>query len=490
MISAAKLKINDLLESSGLKETFLHAKNYLLTSILTQGISLISIPVFTYLLTTSDYGILNLFSTYVQIFAILLPLNLYTSVSRYFYEEKDDFNSFLGTSILVSLICMGIGLATIVVFRDYFADLLQLPPETIAFFIPAVAMAVIDSIFMQIFMPRRDSKKILRLSTAQSYIGFLISVVIVYMMKENRYIGRLWADLVIFLIFGSFKIYQFSSFFKLTLNRKYLRYIFSYSLPLIPYLLSGVILSQFDRIMINSYKGAADTGLYSFAYNLSMLQVMVSNALYNAWMPEYFKYLNEGKYEEHDRDVLKLFNLISLSAFFFILFGSEIGMLLSSKSYHSALPLIPIVIIGHWFVAIFPVYGRNIQYKKKTYLAAIITLMAGVLNIYLNTLFIPRYGSMAAAYTTTISQLFLCIAAFLISKYLIRLHTVQPVIFLKSFVLLILVVIAFYMLERVESFYLLLILKIVLLGVTSAILYSPSVIKYIQLKHNSSHGSN
>lgn len=442
-------------------------------------------PIFTRILTPSDYGVINIFSVWVAIAAIVLPLNLYTSINRYYYENKDDFPSFLGTSILLSYACLAISLCILVMFKSFFARQLRLPESTLYFMIPAVIIAVLDGIFMQVFMPMRNSKIIMRFSIAQTYIGFAISVAFVYWMYvrhyDHRYIGRLWADVVIFIIFGSFKLYQISKYVKLTFNFKHVKYIAGYSLPLIPYLLSGQILSLFDRVMIEKYHGIAQSGLYSFAYNISMLQIPISNALYNAFIPDYFKFYNEKRYKEHDIAVTQLYNIISVSAVFFMLFGLEIGSILGSKSYHSSLYIIPIVIIGHWFNAIFPIYSRNFQYKKKTYIAAIVTISAGILNIGLNVLFIPKYGSIAAAYTTTISMFYLAVVGFLVCKYFIKIHVLNPAYLLKPLIVMVLTALVFYtyFMTNTQYFYTNILLKIVTLLGAVSILYFSHINKFI-----------
>ena len=480
------------IKNSKIKDTLSHAKNYFFTSVATQGISLISIPIFTRLLTTADYGIINVFVTYVQLFSIILPLNLYSAVSRYYYEEKDDFESFLGTSIVLSYSFLFFFLGIIMIFRPFFAQLLHVPENTIFFFIPATILAVMDAIFMAIFVSRRNSKVIMKFSTIQAYIGFLITVGIIYWMfinhKGNRYIGRLWGDVIIFIIFGAFKFYQISTYIKFSIKKAHVKYILGYSLPLIPYLLSGQILSQFDRVMISKYKGDSDSGLYSFAYNISMLQLMVSNALYNAFMPEYFKFYNEKKYKEHDIAVVQLFNIITVSAVFFILYGYEIGKLLGSKSYATALIIIPIVMIGHWFTAITGIYNRNFQFQKKTYIAAIVVLSGGFLNVLLNYYYIPKYGFIAAAYTTSVSYFYLACASFLASKYLVKTHVVNPIAFLKHLIIMIIIVVLYnlYFATQTEYFFTNIILKALLLISATGILYlsylNQFISKLIKLK--------
>jgi O-antigen/teichoic acid export membrane protein len=360
-----------------------------------------------------------------------------------------------------------------------------IPESVIYFIIPAVTMAVLDGIFMQVFLPRRSSKLIRNFSIAQTIVGFLISVSFVYWMFENklskRYLGRLWADVALFVVFGGLKIYQISKYVKLRIDRKHIKYITNYSIPIIPYLLSGQILSLADRLFIEKYHGMTQSGLYSFAYNISMLQIPISNALYNAFVPDYFKYYNEERYQEHDVAVTQLYKIISLSAVFLILFGYEIGKILGSQSYSASLFIIPIVIIGHWLNAIFPIYSRNFQFKKRTFVAAWVTLSAAIVNIILNILFIPKYGNIAAAYNTTISFLFLSLTGYFVSKYVVKIHTLNPIHLLKPFVVMIITAVVFYtyFIPHAQYFILNILLKLIFVMFAVDILYLNYINKFI-----------
>ena len=57
-------------------------------SILIRAVDLISIPVFTRLLDTSTYGRVSVFTTYVQIFIVMLSLNFHGCLPRAALEYK------------------------------------------------------------------------------------------------------------------------------------------------------------------------------------------------------------------------------------------------------------------------------------------------------------------------------------------------------------------------------------------------------------------
>lgn len=471
-------KLNGI--SKGLKEapffeTLKHTKNYLISSVANEGLKFISVPVFTYLLTPEDYGIINIFGSYVSIFSIILVLNLNGAVSRYYYEEKDDFKQFLGFSVALVGCLFSFSIAGILIFQEQISKWIELPVSVIPYFIPAVLMGITSSLFRQVYQPKKETKKIRRYSVTSTYVGFLLAVGFILLQKDQLYLGRLKGDVVVFLIFGLLMmrdVLKYTSF-RFKFNEEHFKYIIKFSIPNIPYLLSGLILSQFDRIMINSINGSAAAGLYSFAYNIATLQLMVSNSLHYAWTPDYYAYMNRANYQKMDKDSSLIIKIITLSVIVLILFAKEIGTLLSPVSYHAALNVIPIVLIGHFFIGLMPFNKNPIQYAKKTYITAATTLSAGVLNIVLNAVFIPKYGYIAAAFTTLVSYVYLYIIEMIISKYVLKYHIYPPGKLKVEFLILGGVVLLYYFLfsAKADFSFLDLFLKIVLIVVVSIILF-------------------
>ncbi|HPJ68323.1 MAG TPA: oligosaccharide flippase family protein [Desulfobacteraceae bacterium] len=456
-------------------ETLNHSKNYLISSVAQEGLKFVSIPVFTYLLTVEDYGIINIFSSYVSIFVILLVFNLHGAVSRYYYEEKEDFNQFLGFSIALVGCIYSFSIAGFLIFQRHISSWIELPESVIPYFIPAVLMGIISSLFRQVYQPRKETKRIRRVSIAQTYVGFALAVGFILLQKDELYLGRLKGDVAVFIIFGFLRmrdVLRYTSF-RFKFNKEHLKYILNFSLPNIPYLLSGIIIAQFGRIMLNNTNGSEEAGLYSFAYNIATLQIMISNSLHNAWTPNYYAYMNRTNYEVMDNESHLIIKLITLSAIILIMFANELGALLSPDSYHTALNAIPVIILGHFFLGILPFNKNAIQYSKKTYITAATTISAGILNIVLNALFIPKYGYIAAAYSTLASYAYLYIIETIISKYFLKYHIFSPGKLKIEFIVLGGVLILYYLLFSTSSVFSFqnLVLKLLIVGITVTILF-------------------
>ena len=465
-------KLKKKIKSTDIFETLLHSKNYFIAHIATKAMGFISIPVFTRLFTRADYGLVAVFSSYVGIITVVLSLNSYASVGRYYYEEKSDFGEFLSSTLSFLGIIILLTIPIYILFYKQIGSLMKLPGLLPVYLMFASLFAILTSIYRQIMVPQRKSKQVAKINILESYATFGVAVLLVYLLKENRYLGQIWATLLVGFVFSVYFTIVIAKYSKLSFKVEHIKYILSYSVPLIPYALSGIILAQFDRIMVNATIGAASAGLYSLAYNIGMLLSLVIYSTQTALMPDFFKFMNHKEYDRLDLLIKKVFSIVIISALGLILFAKEIMIILADKKFHSALSVIPIVIIGYVFYGMFTVYGRYIGYEKKTIYVSIVAITAGISNIILNAIFIPRYGYIAAAYTTVVSYFIMFLMAWVVAKNILK-HQLTPLWVLWKPALIMFIFIGFIVL--LNSFnlnmFLFIIIKLLVLALFSSIIF-------------------
>ena len=425
--------VRDLKKFIRSNQTLAHTINYLINSFARKGLRLISIPVFTYLLTPSDYGIINIFSANVELAAVLLTLNGSVGVGRYFFEKgQSDFNSLLFTSMVFSFSLLTVFGLILTWQSSYFAELLDLPRPTIKYIVPAAVLIVISNYVLAVFRAAGRSKEIRNYSIKKTYFQFFVSVIIILSLSKDLYYGRIWSTVLAAGVFGGIGLIKLKSYIRPKLRIKHLIYLLSYSLPLLPAYLGTLVLSYFDRLMLNSMVSEESAGLYSFAYNIGGLQYMVSNAVMNAWVPKYYKQMNAGAFSIVDRDGVRFFKIIGLATFILVAFGQYIGVILGSSSFHDGLELIPIVIIGQFFMTFSVFYKNSISFSKKTIFSTIAILFGASVNVYLNYIFIPKYGMVAAAWTTFLAYFVQGFLMMILVRRYLKVHSLSPRLILPS----------------------------------------------------------
>jgi len=464
------------IKNSDIFETLRHSKNYFSADVATKALGFISIPIFTRLFTQEDYGIIAVFTSYIGIITIVFSLNLHGAVGRYCLEKKDDLDEFIGTSLFSVGLILCLTIPIFIVFNKKIITLMKLPNALFIYIIFYCLFEIIFSVYGQILINKRMSKEYALINILKGYISFGVVVLFVYLLKENRYLGRIWGGFLINFFFSIYFILRILKFSRFVFRIEHLKYILNYAIPLIPYSLSGIILAQFDRIMINDIVGTSSAGLYSLGYNIGMLLLLVNSATLSALGPDFVKFLDKKEYSRVDSLLEKVFYIGLIAALGLILFAKEIGIILVDEKFHEGLKVVPIVVIGYVFYEMYYMYGMYPGYQKKTVFASIVVIFSGILNIILNAIFIPKYGYIAAAYTTLISYFVMFVMAWIVSKYVLKQRITPLWIIWKPTLIMFSFIACAYLLGNLDlNIILFIVIKIILLALFSFIVFHKEI---------------
>ena len=421
---------------SNYKEIAKHSGNYFFAMVATKALDFIAIPVYTYLLTVEEYGVFNMFLSTVGIATILLTLNTEVAISRYYFDTDDviDFKKFVGTNMRLTLavffiisLCMVIGVIPLSSYLN-FEYLLTLA------IIPVSLYRIVNSIFQQIYQPLLESRKIAVVSSVQSYMAFFLSILCIYLLPEKKYYGQVLGTILAMLVVGVYSLRQIKEYYISGWNLKYVKYILNYSLPYLPYSLSGIIIAQLGRLILGRINGFEAAGVYSFASNISMVMLVLISVVHSAWNPYYFRYMNDKDYTSIDRDYDLIWRVTLFVGVAVSLFCYEIGNLVGPSEYNTDLHIIPILVLGYIFYQWAYVYMRNVGYAKKTIWNAIVVVFSGVVNILLNAILIAPLGTLGIAVSFSVAYLFMLVLGAILNKYVLKCYAPKLLSFIKPLV--------------------------------------------------------
>ncbi|MBE3140705.1 MAG: oligosaccharide flippase family protein, partial [Thermoplasmata archaeon] len=417
----------NIIKKNPFYETLFHSKYYLISNLAVKGLGIISLPVMTRLLLPSDYGLLSVFNGYNAILISILTLNCYVALGRYYYEGQNDFKEFFGTSVIFVLSLLFISFIFFIIIKNKLSSLLNLPTHLIIYLVPFVMFYVFSSWYEYIYVPKQKSKQIAVRNIINSYGGLALAVLFILYLHKDKYMGQIYALTIMGICFTFYYFYVLRPYIKFSFELKALKYVLSYSLPLIPYAICTVGIAQADRLLINKYCGPADVGLFSIAYSIGALLTLVLSSLSTAWTPAYYRHMKDKNYVQLDNDIVLIMKIIIAFAFVLILFGREIGMLLAKSNFHSALFIVPVIVVGLIIYSYGTFYSWHIQYAKKNIYMTPIVVVAGAVSISLNVIFIPRYGYVAAPFVSCVSYLTMLLMAIFVSKKILKLH-ITPIL--------------------------------------------------------------
>lgn len=419
-----------------------HGGNYLIASVATSALAFISIPIYTRLLSPEDYGIVSIFTGIVGLLGSILSFSADRSVSRYFFDQKNeiDFKRFVGTSSLLAMAFFIINSLLLVLFADEFGNLVGLNKMVVYLIIPMSIVNIIGLTFEQIYGPLKRSKEIALSSVVRVFLGFAISVALIFIFKSDKFYGQILGQIAAGICIVFFWIKLIKPYFKWSFDTSYIKYIFMYSVPLIPYALSGVLIEQFGKVAIGGSQGMSEAGFYNLALAVSSIVSIVITVTHQAWNPYYFEYMNSKNYAQLDNDFVKIFKITILVAFGVAAFGKEIGLILAKKEFSGSLYLIPVFTIGYVFYQLSYAYLRNFGYSRSTQYMTITVLVSGISNVMLNIFLIKSFVELGAAISFVLSYVIMAIVAWFINTYFVKLHATP----LKQMLIPLIIAIPFY----------------------------------------------
>lgn len=387
---------------------------YLIGNFFNKGFAFLTIPIFTRLLSTTDYGIINTYSSWAGILSMIVGFAMHMSIRNAFVDYKDDTESYLSTiikfTLLSSLGFMLIFYAVVKIFRIN----ISLSLVFICLF-HSVASSIIEDVSCYFMMKYNYIKRTV-LMILPNLISVCVAIFLIsYILKKDLYLGKIIPEALTIIIFA---IILSVCYTKKGFNTAYIKHALKISLPLILHGAALNILSNSDRIMITWLADASQAGIYSLVYSLGMVTYAITLSIDGIWIPWFTNKMKEKSYDEINyitKDYIKLITYIMCGL---IIVSPEILKILASKSYWEGIKLMPIIIVANFLFFAYNIYSNLEHYYKKSNQITALTILAAVLNLVLNYIFIPKFGYVAAAFTTAISYFVIFILHSIYSKTL------------------------------------------------------------------------
>ncbi|OOM75812.1 polysaccharide biosynthesis protein [Clostridium puniceum] len=377
---------------------------YLVGNLFNKGISFLTVPIFTRILSTYDYGIVTTYTSWIGILSMILGFALHMGIRASFIDNKEKVDDFISvTSFFTIVSSASIGLIVvlgIILLRVNISLTL-----IILCLFESFSSAIIQD-YSYYLMMKYCYKFRTFLMILPNLIGTIASILaILFVVKTNLYMGKIIPNSIINIIFCiSLLILIFRKSHMLT-NWNYLKYGLTISVPLIIHGISLNILSQSDRIMITWLADASQTGIYSIVYNFGMIATVITTSLEGGWIPWFTEKLKVRDIKSINNLVIDYVNLMTYAMVFLLLVGPEILKILASKTYWEGISIIPPVILANYLIFMYTLYVNVEHFYKRTIYITVNTLISAATNLMFNYIFIPQYGYVAAAYTTLASYL-------------------------------------------------------------------------------------
>lgn len=370
-------------------------------SIATKLISFFLVPLYTNVLSTSQYGTVDLVNTVCTVLAPIIILNISEGVMRYALDKNVDHTKILSIGLLVFIGAVFGGLLIIPVSQLF----KEIAPYALYVYFYTITLAG-----SQLFLCYlRGKEKLTQYALGNILQTTSIAVFnIMYLDKLHQGItgyfkAYIWAcsiTMIYAFIVGDVK----EVIRKFHIDTMLAKEMAKYSVVLIPNTFMWWIMNSSDRVMVTAMIGVAANGIYAISYKVPSLVSVFTGIFNQAWGYSAIRENDSKDRDEYTSIIYK--KVVGISVI------SGVGLLAIMKpflkiyvedSFYEAWKYTPYLIVGNVFLtlATFLATSYTVNKDSKGYLFSATT--GALVNVIMNFLLIPWFGISGAAFATCLS---------------------------------------------------------------------------------------
>ena len=386
---------------------------FIVASVLQKGMSVITTPIFTRLMSTEQFGQFSVYNSWLQIFTILTTLRLTWAVfNKGMSKYKTDRDNYVSTMQTTTALLTFVLFLIYLPFHRWIDKFVELPTFIMIAMFAELLFAPATDFWSGKKRYEYQYKPVVIRSVLFTILNALIGIIAVQFSVEKGY-ARILSCVLVSICFGLplfiYNRQRATTWFK----KEYAEFAIRFNLPLLLHYFSQYVLDQSDRIIIQKLVNTASAGIYSVAYNAGMVMKIVTQSINNAFVPWQYEKLEKKQFKELDDVLFIVYCVVAASILIFISFAPEILMILADKKYHEAVYVMPPVALGLYFLFVYITIANIEFFYNQTKFTAYISLLGAILNIFLNYICISAFGYIAAGYTTLFCYIFYAVGHYI-----------------------------------------------------------------------------
>ncbi len=420
------------------KNTLLFAVSNFGTKILT----FLLVPLYTYVLSTSEYGIVDLLTTTANLIIPLLTINIQDAVLRFALDKKNEPQDIISIAMKINVYGCSVVFVVLAALKGFHLLNLELP--YVLFFFFYYSLGAISNSFNH-YLKTRDKVRVLMISgIIVTIVTCSLNVVLLLVVKlgVNGYlianISGLCTGVFIQLFLGG--IYRDLHFTK---EKDIQKEMLLYSAPLIANSLAWWINNASDRYIVTFFCGVAINGIYSVAYKIPTILSTIQGVFYNAWS---ISAIVDYDKDDEDGFIGNTYMIYSaacmLSCSFLIIINIPLSKMLYSKDFFLAWEYVPLLLAGTFFNGASLIIGCLFTAVRDSKTISKSTIIGALINTVLNFALIILIGAVGAAAATLVGYVVTWLMRLYWSRNIITMKVKWNIHFLSCFLLVIQAIVA------------------------------------------------
>jgi O-antigen/teichoic acid export membrane protein len=401
-----------------------HSAIYGIGNGLNRAAAILLIPLYTRVLSTAEYGALEMFYVTASVMGTLLGMNIAHGTLRFFFEfeEEIDRKKVISTSLLSSIILSVSVVLVLSFFRPRLSMLLFKSTAYSDLFL-IIFVIVIMQLSREICLAylRVKERSLLYVTVAVlqllAQVGINFYMVLVLRLGiKGILLGNMISIFVtwLFLVIITLKY----SGFRYDMNK--LKLLAHYCAPFVLGAGSSMVVSNADRVMLNGYQNLAMVGIYALGmkFGIVIKDLVIEPFTINFGQSRFAIMKQPDARQIYARVMTYFVLLMMFISTAIVLFSREILVIIASEAFGDARKIIPLVLLPVIIGGMGYIFQTGILIAKKTKYMLYIQVVMAILTIASNRVLIPSWGMYGAAMTNLMTMGLSVTAFYFISERL------------------------------------------------------------------------
>lgn len=402
---------------------------YLFSGIIQNGLSFLTYPVFTNIMTPGQFGEYSIYLSWMNLFIIFTTLNMHqetfgVSMIKFKDERNQYISSIQGLSLILSFVLF--------VFLSFFIgriyNFLGFHPKFILIMFCQMFFSSCTAYWLGKQRYEYKYRNVFAVSAFSSVLSIGLSLLAVYFFQDKgsaKIISEAGVIIAIGFFFCILNFVKGRCFF----SKKYWNYAIKFNLPLVIYYLSQMIFNQSDRIMIDYFHGKEKAGIYSLVYNCSVVVFFISDAIIKAITPFAYEQIEKRTFQKLKQYTNLIITGMAVFLGIFMMIGPELIQIISNSNYLEARNVFPVVSGSVFFMCMISLFSLPLLYFEKKGYMLVLTVICAIVNIILNMICIPFFGYVSAGFTTLFSYLLFASGYYIFMNKVLRKEGIREKIY-------------------------------------------------------------
>ncbi|ACC98160.1 Polysaccharide biosynthesis protein involved in cell wall biogenesis [Elusimicrobium minutum Pei191] len=383
------------------------------------------VPLYTYFLVTSEYGIVAAVFSFLALFNVIYQYGMDQAYLRFTSDHQQDkeesfstaYFSVLCTSVLLSLliVCTAPLWAKLIGIGPYFSYLIKL----------SAAVLFLDALTVIPFAKLRLQHRAWRFVTVRTTAIVTNVAFNIYFLATTSYgvKGIFYASIIASSAALLLLLPVIKEDLRLKFSKELLRKMLKFAWPFVPSGMASILVNVIDKPLLVFLTGLSAVGVYQANFKIGVFMMLIVSMFDQAWRPFFLQHAKEPYAKPLFAQVLNYFTAFSMWVALGLGFLMPViirtpifGHYFIHPNYWYGLNIIPFVMAGYFFYGIYINFIVAPVITKKTGILMYATILGAIVSVATNIFLVPKVGLLGAGSAIMLSYISMAVTMFIFTQ--------------------------------------------------------------------------